>query len=79
MTRLPEVRTDIDFKTLVARLQDKHIAVLAGNPSHIDGPSPLKRVGDVGHAMALLRSRRSKDGLASSSTTRRRIVRPTPR
>ena len=37
--------------------------MLAGNPSHIDGPSPLKRVGDVGHAIALLRSRQRKDGL----------------
>jgi hypothetical protein len=60
----PTLRTDdIDFKTLVARLQDKHIAVLAGNPSHIVGPSPLKRVGDVGHAIALLRARQRKDGL----------------
>ena len=30
----PTLRTDdIDFKTLVALLQDQHIAVLAGNPS----------------------------------------------
>ncbi len=50
----PTLRTDdIDFKTLVALLQDKHLAVLAGNPNHIEGPSPLKRVGDVGHAIAL--------------------------
>jgi hypothetical protein len=60
----PTLRTDdIDFKTLVALLGDRHIAVLAGNPSHIEGPSPLKRVGDVGHAIALLRARRRKDGL----------------
>ena len=60
----PTLRTDdIDFKTLVALLQDRHLAVLAGNPSHIDGPSPLKRVGDVGHAIALLRARQRKDGL----------------
>ena len=60
----PTLRTDdIDFKTLVALLLDKHIAVLAGNPSHIEGPSPLKRVGDVGHAIALLRARQRKDGL----------------
>ncbi len=54
---------DIDFKGLVAFLLDRHIAVLAGNPSHIEGPSPLKRVGDVGHAIALLRARQRKDGL----------------
>jgi hypothetical protein len=54
---------DIDFKALVALLQDGHIAVLAGNPSHIAGPSPLKRVGDVGHAIALLRARERKTGL----------------
>ena len=60
----PTLRTDdIDFKTLVALLQDGHIAVLAGNPVHIQGPSPLKRVGDVGHAIALLRARQRKDGL----------------
>ena len=60
----PTLRTDdIDFKTLVALLQDQHLAVLAGNPSHIVGPSPLKRVGDVGHAIALLRARQRKDGL----------------
>jgi hypothetical protein len=60
----PTLRTDdIDFKTLVALLQDEHVAVLAGNPSHIEGPSPLKRVGDVGHAIALLRARQRKDGL----------------
>ena len=60
----PTLRTDdIDFKTLVALLRDTHIAVLAGNPSHIVGPSPLKRVGDVGHAIALLRARQRKDGL----------------
>ena len=60
----PTLRTDdIDFKGLVAPLLGKHIAVLAGNPSHIDGPSPLKRVGDVGHAIALLRARQRKDGL----------------
>ena len=60
----PTLRTDdIDFKTLVALLLDRHIAVLAGNPSHIKGPSPLKRVGDVGHAIALLRARQRKDGL----------------
>jgi hypothetical protein len=54
---------DLDFKALVALLIDEHIAVLAGNPSHIEGPSPLKRVGDVGHAIALLRARQRKDGL----------------
>jgi hypothetical protein len=60
----PTLRTDdIDFKALVAHLQDEHIAVLAGNPSHIVGPSPLKRVGDVGHAIALLRARERRDGL----------------
>ena len=60
----PTLRTDdIDFKTLVALLLDRHVAVLAGNPSHIEGPSPLKRVGDVGHAIALLRARQRKDGL----------------
>jgi hypothetical protein len=60
----PTLRTDdIDFKRLVALLQDRHLAVLAGNPAHIDGPSPLKRVGDVGHAIALLRARQRKDGL----------------
>jgi hypothetical protein len=60
----PTLRTDdIDFKTLVALLQDRHLAVLAGNPSHIVGPSPLKRVGDVGHAIALLRARQRKGGL----------------
>jgi hypothetical protein len=60
----PTLRTDdIDFKTLVAMLLDGHLAVLAGNPSHIDGPSPLKRVGDVGHAIALLRARDCKTGL----------------
>ena len=60
----PTIRTDdIDFKSLVAYLQDKHIAVLAGNPSHMEGSSPLKRVGDVGHAVALLRARQRKDGL----------------
>ncbi len=60
----PTLRTDdIDFKALVALLGDRHIAVLAGNPSHIEGPSPLKRVGDVGHAIALLRARQRKDGL----------------
>jgi hypothetical protein len=60
----PTLRTDdIDFKTLVALLLDKRLAVLAGNPSHIEGPSPLKRVGDVGHAIALLRARQRKDGL----------------
>ena len=60
----PTLRTDdLDFKTLVALLLDEHIAVLAGNPSHIEGPSPLKRVGDVGHAIALLRARERKDGL----------------
>ena len=57
----PTLRTDdIDFKALVALLQDEHIAVLAGNPSHIQGPSPLKRVGDVGHAIALLRAREAQ-------------------
>jgi hypothetical protein len=60
----PTLRTDdLDFKTLVSLLQNRHIAVLAGNPSHITGPSPLKRVGDVGHAIALLRARQRKDGL----------------
>ena len=60
----PTLRTDhIDFKTLVALLQDRDLAVLAGNPTHIEGPSPLKRVGDVGHAIALLRARQRKDGL----------------
>jgi hypothetical protein len=60
----PSLRTDdLDFKTLVAVLLDEHIAVLAGNPSHIEGPSLLKRVGDVGHAIALLRARERKDGL----------------
>ena len=60
----PTLRTDdIDFKTLVALLLDRHIAVLAGNPSHIQGPSPLKRVGDVGHAIALLRARERRTGL----------------
>ena len=60
----PTLRTDdLDFKALVALLLDEHIAVLAGNPSHIQGPSPLKRVGDVGHAIALLRARERKDGL----------------
>jgi hypothetical protein len=60
----PTPRTDdLDFKTLVAHLLDDHIAVLAGNPAHIQGPSPLKRVGDVGHAIALLRARERKDGL----------------
>jgi hypothetical protein len=60
----PTLRTDdIDVKTFVALLLDGHIAVLAGNPSHIGGPSPLKRVGDVGHAIALLRARERKDGL----------------
>jgi hypothetical protein len=47
----------------VAHLLDGHIAVLAGNPSHIQGQSPLKRAGDVGHAIALLRARQRKDGL----------------
>jgi hypothetical protein len=42
----PALRTDdLDFKTLVAHLLGAHIAVLAGTPSHIVGPSPLKRVG----------------------------------
>jgi hypothetical protein len=60
----PTLRTDdVDFKGLVALLLDGHIAVLAGNPAHIQGPSPLKRVGDVGHAIALLRARDRKDGL----------------
>jgi hypothetical protein len=60
----PTLRTDdIDFKALVALLLDGHIAVLAGNPSHIQGPSLLKRVGDVGHAIALLRARERKAGL----------------
>jgi hypothetical protein len=60
----PTLRTDdIDFKSLVALLQDQHLAVLAGNPAHIEGPSPLKRVGDVGHAITLLRARQRKDGL----------------
>jgi len=60
----PTRRTDdVDFKTLVALLQDRHIAVLAGNPSQVEGPSPLKRVGDVGHAIALLHARQRKDGL----------------
>jgi hypothetical protein len=60
----PTLRTDdVDFKSLVALLLDGHVAVLAGNPSHIQGPSPLKRVGDVGHAVALLRARERRDGL----------------
>jgi hypothetical protein len=60
----PTPRTDdLDFKALVALLLDEHIAVLAGYPSHIQGPSPLKRVGDVGPAIALLRARERKDGL----------------
>jgi hypothetical protein len=60
----PTLRADdIDLKALVALLLDGHIAVLAGNPSHIEGPSPLKRVGDVGHAIALLSARERKDGL----------------
>jgi hypothetical protein len=60
----PTLRTDdLDFKALVALLLDDHIAVLAGNPSHIQDPSPLKRVGDVGHAIALLRARERKEGL----------------
>jgi len=60
----PTLRTDdIDFRALVALILDGHIAVLAGNPSLIQGPSPLKRVGDVGHAIALLRARERKDGL----------------
>jgi hypothetical protein len=59
----PTLRTDdLDFKALVALLLDEHIAVLAGNPSHIQGSSPLKRVGDVGHAIALLRARDRRDG-----------------
>lgn len=49
---------DIDFPELVARLKDGHVAVLAGNPSRIArAGSPLHRVGDVGHAIALLRAR----------------------
>jgi hypothetical protein len=60
----PTLRTDdIDLKALVALLLDEHLAVLAGNPAHIEGPSPLKRVGDVGHAITLLRARERKDGL----------------
>jgi hypothetical protein len=60
----PTLRTDdIDLKGLVALLLDSHVAVLAGNPSQIVGPSPLKRVGDVGHAIALLRARERNDGL----------------
>jgi hypothetical protein len=60
----PTLRTDdIDFKALVSHLLDGHLAVLAGNPSHIQRPSPLKRAGDVGHAIALLRARDGKDGL----------------
>jgi hypothetical protein len=60
----PTLRTDdLDFKGLVALLLDEHLAVLAGNPSHIEGPSPLRRVGDVGHAVALLRARERNDGL----------------
>jgi hypothetical protein len=60
----PTLRNDdLDFNALVALLLDGHLAVLAGNPSHIQGPSPLKRVGDVGHAIALLRARERKDGL----------------
>jgi hypothetical protein len=60
----PTLRTDdLDFKALVALLLDGHLAVLAGNPSHIQGPSPLKRVGDAGHAIALLRALERKDGL----------------
>jgi hypothetical protein len=54
---------DLDFKSLVAHLLEGHLAVLAGNPSHIVGPSPLKRVGDVGHAIALLRAGEGSDGL----------------
>jgi hypothetical protein len=60
----PTLRSDdIDFKTLVAFLLDERVAVLAGNPFDIQGPSPLKRVGDVGHAVALLRARERRDGL----------------
>jgi hypothetical protein len=60
----PTLRTDdIDFKRLVSLLLEGHIAVLAGNPSHIVGPSPLKRVGDIGHAIALLRARERRNGL----------------
>jgi len=60
----PTLRTDdIDFKGLAALLKYDHLAVLAGNPSDIQGPSPLKRVGEVGHAIALLRARQRKVGL----------------
>ena len=35
----PTLRTDdIDFKRLVVLLSDRHLAVLAGDPSHIEGP-----------------------------------------
>jgi hypothetical protein len=63
LARLPDAaHDDIDFTALVL-LQDGHVVVIAGNPSHIEGPSLVKRVGDVGHAIALLRARHHKDGL----------------
>jgi len=59
---LPPLRPrDIDYAELVGRMDDGHVAVVAINPSRIVGPSPLHRVGDVGHAVALLRTR-MRDG-----------------
>jgi len=52
------VTADIDFKELLARLEDGHAASISGVPARIRGASPLKRVGDVGHELGLSGVRR---------------------
>jgi hypothetical protein len=44
---------DIDFRELLARLEDGHCASLSGNPARIRADSSLKRAGDVGHEVGL--------------------------
>jgi hypothetical protein len=44
---------DLTFPQLRAKLLDGHCASLSGNPGDIQGTSPLKRAGDVGHEMFL--------------------------
>lgn len=52
----PALRTvGITMPTLREKLRGGWCAVLAGNPSHIKGASPLGRAGDVGHAIYLHR------------------------
>lgn len=59
---LPPIGTrDINHRELIALVEDGHVAAIAINPSRIVGPSPLKRVGDVGHAVCI-KAIRTREG-----------------